>query len=400
MRSGSRTAMFGTHVPEFGYYFGGRAPTPVEGIRLRLSAARRAARCRPRWRWSTRIKLGVEVLFDHEVHCVHRLRGRGTASSASYRTGRRGRPLHADVADRAPTARAVHGAHARRTSSSKGHTWPERFVATNVKFPISADLGYCQANFVCDPVNMAVIAQLDRDGLWRCTYMEDARLPARHLRGAHSPALRMVHAGPQRLRDSSPRAPTCCTSARRRRLHKGRVLLAGDAAHATNPCGGLGLTCGCVDRRWCWPTCSARCCSGEEDEEHPRPLLRRAAAGVLGRGQPGGDREQAHAAGKGPGPAPEGPRRTSRRSSENPEIRRAADAVRLQGDRRRACGHGSPLGRRRPDRPRVAIDIAGPARARSTDGARRTGRPTLHAAGSGHAARAGGAGILLDRRRD
>ncbi len=82
----------------------------------------------------------------------------------------------------------------------EGHTWPERFVATNVKFDFRK-LGYEQANFVCDPVNMAVIALLDRDGLWRCTYMEDSALPRGDLRGPHPPALRMVHARVEGLRD-------------------------------------------------------------------------------------------------------------------------------------------------------------------------------------------------------
>jgi 2-polyprenyl-6-methoxyphenol hydroxylase-like FAD-dependent oxidoreductase len=49
-------------------------------------------------------------------------------------------------------------------------------------------------------------------------------------------------------------------------LHKGHVLLAGDAAHATNPCGGLGLTSGV----WTGVVLAdvlAAVIKGEEDEE-------------------------------------------------------------------------------------------------------------------------------------
>ncbi len=37
--------------------------------------------------------------------------------------------------------------------------------------------GYARANFIIDPVHWAVIVKVDRHGLWRVTYGEDARLP-------------------------------------------------------------------------------------------------------------------------------------------------------------------------------------------------------------------------------
>ena len=40
-------------------------------------------------------------------------------------------------------------------------------------------------------------------------------------------------------------------------FHKGRVLLAGDAAHVTNPTGGFGLTTGLFDAFALWPTLAA-----------------------------------------------------------------------------------------------------------------------------------------------
>ena len=191
----------------------------------------------PAWRWNTRGELGVEVLFGRAVH--------GFAEHDSYidiaATGPEGEETY--------KAKWLIGCDGARSTVRKlagiefeGHTWPERFVATNVKFPFR-ELGYEQANFVCDPVNMAVIAQLDRDGLWRCTYMEDSalpeetyeeRIPARYewfMQGRTD--YEIVSSSPYMLHQRAAET-----------LHKGRVLLAGDAAHATNPCGGLGLTSG------------------------------------------------------------------------------------------------------------------------------------------------------------
>ena len=60
----------------------------------------------------------------------------------------------------------------------EGMTWPERFVATNVYHDFeSADYGL--TTMVIDDEWGAVIVKIARDGLWRCTYMEDASLPER-----------------------------------------------------------------------------------------------------------------------------------------------------------------------------------------------------------------------------
>src|SRR5262249_25743722 len=56
--------------------------------------------------------------------------------------------------------------------SFEGMTWPERFVATNVYYDFER-YGYTRTTFVIDTRFGAVIAVLNNDGLWRCTYMED-----------------------------------------------------------------------------------------------------------------------------------------------------------------------------------------------------------------------------------
>lgn len=129
-----------------------------------------------------------------------------------------------------------------------GITWGERLVATNVFYDFSLH-GYSRANFVHDPVDWAVVVQLDKSGLWRVCYGEDAslseaevrrRLPERFKRllpGAPTPdQYRVDHLNPYRVHQR------CAAEFRR-----GRVILAGDAAHATNPMGGLGLSGGVLD---------------------------------------------------------------------------------------------------------------------------------------------------------
>jgi 2-polyprenyl-6-methoxyphenol hydroxylase-like FAD-dependent oxidoreductase len=128
----------------------------------------------------------------------------------------------------------------------EGFTWPDRFVATNIEYPF-LEHGFCNANMVADPVNWAVIGRLGREPLWRLTYGEDAsldeasilqRLPERFAAILPDPAI------PYRIDNFSPyRVHQRCAPS----FRVGRVLLAGDAAHACNPCGGLGLTGGVID---------------------------------------------------------------------------------------------------------------------------------------------------------
>ncbi len=125
-----------------------------------------------------------------------------------------------------------------------GMTWPERFVATNLYFDFE-QYHYARATFLIDETYGAVIAKLDNQGLWRCTYMEAASLPEESVRerlprvydailpGADYSIERVT---PYRMHQRS--AP---------RYRVDRVVLVGDAAHVTNPTGGLGLTSGLFD---------------------------------------------------------------------------------------------------------------------------------------------------------
>lgn len=136
-----------------------------------------------------------------------------------------------------------------------GMTWPERFVATNVFFDFER-YGYARSTFLIDDRHGAVIAQIDRSGLWRCTYMEDSALPEESVLERLPAAYRAIlpGAGDYKIDRASPY-----------RMHQrsathyrvGRVVLAGDAAHATNPTGGLGLTSGLFDSFALYPALAA-----------------------------------------------------------------------------------------------------------------------------------------------
>jgi 3-(3-hydroxy-phenyl)propionate hydroxylase/6-hydroxy-3-succinoylpyridine 3-monooxygenase len=130
----------------------------------------------------------------------------------------------------------------------EGFTWPERFVATNARYPFD-EQGYAQTTFLVDDVYGAIIAKIDNSGgtgLWRYTYCEPESLPVEgvlermpRFLAAVLPdpdAFVLVAHSPYRMHQRA--APS---------FRDGRVLLAGDAAHVTNPTGGLGLTGGLFD---------------------------------------------------------------------------------------------------------------------------------------------------------
>jgi 2-polyprenyl-6-methoxyphenol hydroxylase-like FAD-dependent oxidoreductase len=127
-----------------------------------------------------------------------------------------------------------------------GYTWPDRFVAANIHYDFAAH-GYGPSTYVSDPVDWAFIIQIDKSGLWRLAYGEDASLPPDGVRdrmSAHCQAILPDPGQPFELESiSSYRIHERCAST----FRVGRVLLAGDAAHICNPSGGYGLLGGIYD---------------------------------------------------------------------------------------------------------------------------------------------------------
>lgn len=127
----------------------------------------------------------------------------------------------------------------------EGHTWPDRFVATNIYAPLQ-DYGFAPCNMVHDPVNWAVIVHIDHQNLWRVTFGEDASLPEDEvMRRIPERYKAILPAGVEYKMHSA--APYNVHERAATSFRQGRVLLAGDAAHVCNPCGGMGLTGGIID---------------------------------------------------------------------------------------------------------------------------------------------------------
>lgn len=136
--------------------------------------------------------------------------------------------------------------------SFDGFTWPERFVATNLRHDFESG-GYWQSTLVVDDQWGAVIVKITRDGLWRCTFMEDMALPEENYveRIPEAYAHLLPGQGGYELVQSAPyKMHQRCAA----RFRVGRAVLAGDAAHVTNPTGGFGLTTGLFDAFALWPT--------------------------------------------------------------------------------------------------------------------------------------------------
>ena len=129
--------------------------------------------------------------------------------------------------------------------SFDGTTWPDRFVATDLRYPFDG-AGFGNANMVMSPDDGCVIARIDDSGLWRWTWGEPAELPQESVPdrlpgrfaalGLPEHPYEVVTATPYRMHQRAAQ-----------QMRTARVLLAGDAAHATNPTGGIGLTSGMYD---------------------------------------------------------------------------------------------------------------------------------------------------------
>lgn len=126
----------------------------------------------------------------------------------------------------------------------EGMTWGERFVATNCTGRYE---DHFVSGYLIDSEYGAVVHQITPDGLWRHTYAESADLPEEGIEQRMAEYFRAVlpkegfgHeiARWRHYRMHQRSADT---------YHVGRVLLAGDAAHVTNPTRGFGLVGGMFD---------------------------------------------------------------------------------------------------------------------------------------------------------
>jgi 3-(3-hydroxy-phenyl)propionate hydroxylase len=146
------------------------------------------------------------------------------------------------------------GAHSRVRKAAgiefEGFTWPEKFLVTNVDYPVQ-DLGYTGTAYVADPDRWAVVLRLADPhvkNLWRIAMPADPSIPDEVLLDE-----RLVQTRLREVLREDRNFPLVYSGTYR--VHQrvaatfiaGRVLLAGDAAHINNPLGGFGLNGGIHD---------------------------------------------------------------------------------------------------------------------------------------------------------
>jgi 3-(3-hydroxy-phenyl)propionate hydroxylase len=181
----------------------------------------------------------AEVLFGHRVEQVSQTDTTVTVTAA---VGGELRDIEGGWLVGADGARSA----VRKALEIKldGHTWPDRYITTAVHFPFR-DHGYGDVNIISDPVDWGVITQIDGSGLWRCAYGEDPnislpecarRVPEHLAKLVPAPGWKLIEHREYRVHERTAET-----------FRKGRVLLAGDAAHLTQPIGAMGLTSGSLD---------------------------------------------------------------------------------------------------------------------------------------------------------
>jgi 3-(3-hydroxy-phenyl)propionate hydroxylase len=258
-------------------------------------------------RTGERIEYSIGVLADYTPHpynlhlgqhlladiAMRRLR---SLSNASIRFGVCLQALHQDASGVTLAVATANGSEELRARwvigadgagstvrrllglSFDGMTWPERFVATNVYYDFEHH-GYSRATFVIDARHGAVIVALNNEGLWRCTYMEDASLPeASFLERVPLAYAALLPGGGRYVLDQASPYRMHQRSADSYRV--GRIVLAGDAAHVTNPTGALGLTSGLFDSYALYPALAAVVLDGADDEVLDRYAAARRSAFV------------------------------------------------------------------------------------------------------------------------
>ncbi|KFZ05134.1 hypothetical protein V501_08654 [Pseudogymnoascus sp. VKM F-4519 (FW-2642)] len=130
----------------------------------------------------------------------------------------------------------------------RGFTWNDfRFMAVNIEYDFASH-GYSTGVMVVDDEDWAVIARIDKEGLWRVAFGVRCSIPEKELLAQLPEKLERLMPGPRPLNYKIVAAnPYWAHQRVAEKLTSGRVILTGDAAHSNNPIGGLGLTTGLLD---------------------------------------------------------------------------------------------------------------------------------------------------------
>jgi 3-(3-hydroxy-phenyl)propionate hydroxylase len=133
----------------------------------------------------------------------------------------------------------------------EGFTWPERFIVLTTPYDFEANRGYCFRSYFADPGAWCNCFKVSADGppgLWRTVFPTGSTEPEAELTSDAAvqallqkffPAPHTYEVVHRNLYVTHQRVAAT--------FRKGRVLLAGDAAHVNNPIGGMGLNGGIQD---------------------------------------------------------------------------------------------------------------------------------------------------------
>ncbi|HUI14978.1 MAG TPA: FAD-dependent monooxygenase [Xanthobacteraceae bacterium] len=133
----------------------------------------------------------------------------------------------------------------------EGFTWEERFIKIATSFDFSAGTGYCTRNYFSDPdewLNLFKVKGVGPPGYWRGIMPVPAGETDEQALSMDG-IQRRLHSIYDKSGDFD--IPYFALYAVHQRVaatfNKGRVLLAGDAAHVNNPIGGMGMNGGIHD---------------------------------------------------------------------------------------------------------------------------------------------------------
>ena len=133
----------------------------------------------------------------------------------------------------------------------KGFTWAERFLVLSTPFDFEAQRGMCHRNYISDPeewCNCFKVAGDGPPGLWRTVYPEAADVPEADLLTDEYIQNKLQNFFPSRDKyDIVNRNLYTVHQRVAATFRKGRVMIAGDAAHVNNSIGGMGLNGGIQD---------------------------------------------------------------------------------------------------------------------------------------------------------
>jgi 3-(3-hydroxy-phenyl)propionate hydroxylase len=188
----------------------------------------------------------VEVLFDHEVIDL-----RQSADVVSI-------DVHGPDGIKTHSGAYLIGADGGRSVVRKrsdidfdGFTWPERFIVLTTPFDFEAERGYCYRSYFAEPGAWCNCFKVSADGppgLWRTVFPTEPSQTDDVLLSDDGTQARMRLFFPTERPYEIVHRNLYVTHQRvAATFRKGRVLLAGDAAHVNNPIGGMGLNGGIQD---------------------------------------------------------------------------------------------------------------------------------------------------------